>query len=136
MGVMDAEKKLITNSSLIQHKQYPQNVIENQTKHTYDSTVSQRNKMSNLKIHNQNENISFSTNMLNNDMIEVGKLNNEKVLGKCAKKNIECEGVFHINTEQCDQENNHYISNFKRKLRSSSNGTKTPPFKNLNYHSL
>jgi len=135
MGVLDAEKKLITNSSLIQYKQYPQNVTEEQTKHRYDSTVSQRNKFPNLKIHDQNQNISYSTNMFNND-IEVEKLNNEKVLRKRVKKNIEYEGVFHVNTEQCDQENNYYSNNLKRKLRSSSNGTKTPPFKDLNYHSL
>jgi len=147
MGVMDAEKKLIPNSSVIQYKQYPQNVIENQTKHRYDSTVSQRNKMSNLDIHDQNQNISYSTNTFNND-IQVGKLNNEttlklrlrssneKVLGKCIKKNTEYEDVFRVNTELYDQENNHYLNNFKHKLRSSSNGTETPPFKDLNYSSL
>ncbi|CAI6365985.1 unnamed protein product [Macrosiphum euphorbiae] len=148
MGVMDAEKKLIPNSSVIQYKQYPQNVIENQTKHRYDSTVSQRNKMSNLDIHDQNQNISYSKNTFNNDIIQVGKLNNEttlklrlrssneKVLGKCIKKNTVYEDVFRVNTELYDQENNHYLNNFKHKLRSSTNGTETPPFKDLNYSSL
>jgi len=148
MGVIDAEKKLIPNSSVIQHKQYQQNVKENQTKHRYDSTVSQRNKMSNLDIHDQNQNISSSTNTFNNDIIQVEKLNNpttlklrlrsgnEKVLGECVIKNTEYEDVFRVNSEPCDQENNHYLNNFKHKLRSSTNGTQTPPFKDLNYCSL
>jgi len=138
---MDAEKKLIPNSSVIQHKQSPQNVIENQTKHRYDSTVSQRNKMSNLNIHDQSQNISYSTNVFNNDIIQVGKLNNQTTLklrlrsGNGKVLGIEYEDVFRVNTEYCDQENNH-LNNFKRKLRSSTNETKTPPFKDLNYCSL
>ncbi|XP_022179236.1 cat eye syndrome critical region protein 2-like [Myzus persicae] len=109
-GVTDAEKKLISNSNVIQQKQYSQNVIENQKKHKYNSTVSQRTEASNLNIQDQNLNISYSSNVFDNDM------NN-------------------VNANDCDQENNHNLNDLKRRLRSSTNGTLTPPFKNLNYYS-
>ncbi|XP_022179234.1 cat eye syndrome critical region protein 2-like [Myzus persicae] len=110
MGVTDAEKKLISNSNVIQQKQYSQNVMENQSKHKYNSTVSQRNETSNLNIQDQNQNISYPSNVFDNDM------NN-------------------VNANDCDQENNHNLNDLKRRLRSSTNRTLTPPFKNLNYYS-
>ncbi|KAL5241172.1 hypothetical protein ACI65C_008582 [Semiaphis heraclei] len=143
-AIMDAENKLITNTN-IQQKQHSQNFMENQTKHRNDSTVSQINETSNLNIPDQNQSIPYSTNVFNSD-IQLEKLNNkttlklqlrsgnEKVLRKCVKNNSEYEGMFHVNTKDYDQENNH-LNKLKRKLRSSTNRTKTPPFKNLNYYS-
>ncbi|XP_016662978.1 uncharacterized protein LOC100574715 isoform X2 [Acyrthosiphon pisum] len=141
MDVMNAEcKNVMTNSSVIQHKQYSQNVKKNQTKHTYDSTISQGNETSNPNVHDHNHNITYSTNVLNNN-IQIGTLINnpalklelgtcyKKVLDKCAKKNIVFDKVPCIKLERCDRENTHNLNNFKRKLRSSTNGTKTQPFK-------
>jgi len=144
-AVMDAEKKLITTTNIYQ-KQHSQNFIENQTRHRNDSTISQINETSNLNIPDQNQSIPCSKNVFNNDIIQLEKLNNktafklqlrsgnEKVLSKCVKNNSEYEGMLRVNTKDYDQENNH-LNNLKRKLRSSTNGTKTSPFKNLNYYS-
>jgi len=119
MDVMNAEcKNLITNSSVIQRKQYSQNVKKNQTKHRYDSTVSQINETSNPNVHGHNQNISYSTNAFNNDF-QIETLNNKpalklqlrsgnkNVLDKWAKKNIVFDKVLCINLERCDQENTH-----------------------------
>ncbi|CAI6373015.1 unnamed protein product [Macrosiphum euphorbiae] len=119
MDVMNAEcKNLITNSSVIQRKQYSQNVKKNQTKHGYDSTVSQINETSNPNVHGHNQNISYSTNAFNNDF-QIETLNNKpalklqlrsgnkNVLDKWAKKNIVFDKVLCINLERCDQENTH-----------------------------
>jgi len=119
---------------------------ENKTKHRNDSTVSEINETSNLKIHDQSQIIPCSTNVFNNNIIQLEKLNNktvfklqlksgdEKVLSKCVKNNTKYEGMLHVNTKGYDQENNH-LNNLKRKLRSSTNGTKTLQLKNLNYYS-
>jgi len=136
MDVKDTEsKKCISNSSVIQHKKYSQN-MENLTKHRNDSTVSQRNETSNLKLYDQKQNVSYSTNVFNNDIAQIGKLNNEtalklqkncneKMFGKCVKTNIKFERVLCIKIKRCDQENTSHLNNFKRKLRSSTNRTKT-----------
>ncbi|XP_015371582.1 PREDICTED: uncharacterized protein LOC107167169 isoform X1 [Diuraphis noxia] len=111
-------KKNISNSSVIQHKQYSQNIMENLTKQRNDSTASQRNEISNLKVFDQNQNVSYSTNMFDNDNTQIGKLNNktalklpkngnEKMLSKCVKNNIEFERVLCIKIKRCDQEDTH-----------------------------
>jgi len=127
MDVMNAEcKNLTTNSGVIQHKQYSQNVKKNQT-------VSQRNETSNSNVHDQS--IPYSTNVFNNN-IQIRKLNNKpalklqlrsgnkNVLDKCAKNNIVFDKVLCIKLERFDRENTHNLNNFKRKLRSSTNGLK------------
>lgn len=97
MYIMDAKcKNLITNSSVIQHKQYSHNVKENQTKHRYDSTVSQRNETSNVNVHGHNQ---------------IGTLNNKPALklqlrsgnSKCPKKNIVFDRVLCVKLKRCDQ---------------------------------
>jgi len=130
MNVMNAEcKNLITNSSVIQHKQCSKNVKKNQTKHRYDSTVSQRNEISNPNVLDHNQNISCSTNAFNNN-IQIGTLNNKsalqlqlsginkKLLDKCAKKNIVFDKELYIELERCDQEITRHLNSFKRKLRN------------------
>jgi len=132
---MDAEcKKLITNSNVIQHKQYSKTVEKNQTKHRYDLTVSQKNETSNLNVHGQNQNISYSTTVFNNN-IEIQTSNNKPAsklqLSKnmCLIKNLKFDKKLCIKLERCDRENTQSLNNFSRKLRSSTNGTKTLPFK-------
>ncbi|XP_022169070.1 uncharacterized protein LOC111032902 [Myzus persicae] len=122
MDVINAEcKKLITNSSFIQHKQFSQHVIENQTKHRCDST----------NVYDQNQNISYSTNVANDDISQSEKLHNktdlklqrsgnERVIGKYVQNNIEFERVLCINIERCDLQIPHHLKTFKRKIRSST----------------
>ncbi|KAL4083406.1 hypothetical protein QTP88_028727 [Uroleucon formosanum] len=87
MYIMDAKcKNLITNSSVIQHKQYSHN----------DSTVSQRNETSNVNVHGHNQ---------------IGTLNNKPALklqlrsgnSKCPKKNIVFDRVLCVKLKRCDQ---------------------------------
>jgi len=132
--------KLNTNFSVDQDKQYSLNGMENQTQHKYNSSISQRNTSRiNLNVHHQNQNIS---NSKINDVKQIEKCNyktqlklqlqsgNVNVLNKYVNK-IEFDRVLRVNIERFDQENVHHYNNFKRKLRSSNNGTKIPPFKDL-----
>jgi len=133
MDVIYAEsKKDISNSSIIQHKQYSRNIMENLTKQKNDSTVSQRNETSNLKVYDRNQNVSYSANVFNNDITQIEELKNktalklkkngnEEMLGKCVKKNIVFDRVPCIKIKRWVQESTHHSSDFKRKLRSSTN---------------
>lgn len=138
-------KQLITNSGVVQQKQYCQNDIENQTKHRYSSSISRRNETKiNINVQNQNQNISYSTNVFKNNINQIEKSNNktalklqlrsnnEKVVDKYVKKITEYDSALCVNIKHCDQENNHHLNNLKRKLRSSTNRTIIPPFKDLN----
>ncbi|XP_025202330.1 cat eye syndrome critical region protein 2-like [Melanaphis sacchari] len=145
MNVMEVEhKKLNTNSSVNEHKQYSQNIMENQTKNMYESSISQRNiSRINLNVHHQNQNISHPIKVFKNDVGQIEKCYNKtplklqlksgnvNVINKCVNKITELDQVLHVNIERFDQENTHHYNNLKRKLRSSKNITKTPPFKDL-----
>jgi len=124
MDVMNAErKKLSINSSFVQHEQYSQHVMENQKKLGCDST----------NVCNQNQNISYSTNVAINDTSQIEKLNNktalklqksgnEKMLGLCVKNNIKFERILCIKIVRCDLEIPHHLKNVKPKLQSSTKG--------------
>lgn len=119
--------------------------MENRIKHRYDSSISQRDASRiNLNVYHQNQNISNPIKVFKDDIKQIEKCNNKtplklqlqssnvSVLNKCSNKVKDFDRVLRVNIERFDQENaHHYNNNLKRKLRSSTNGTEIPPFKNL-----
>ncbi|KAF0752662.1 cat eye syndrome critical region protein 2-like, partial [Aphis craccivora] len=137
--------KSSTNSNVDLHEQNSQNILENRIKHRYDSSISQRDASRiNLNVYHQNQNISNPIKVFKDDIKQIEKCNNKtplklqlqssnvSVLNKCSNKVKDFDRVLRVNIERFDQENaHHYNNNLKRKLRSSTNGTEIPPFKNL-----
>lgn len=137
--------KSSTNSNVDLDKQNSQNILENRIKHRCDSSISRRDvSRINLNVHHQSQNISNPIKVFKDDIKQIEKCNNKtplklqlqssnvNVLNKCLNKITNFDRVLCANIERFDQENAHHCNNnLKRKLRSSTNGTEIPPFKDL-----